>query len=60
MMIALIICCVYLFIGLIFFVLTSDMNEGYLNAIKEILFWPITALMFIMFAIYWLIFIMRD
>ena len=59
-MITLLICCIYLFIGIIFFVLTSDMNEGYLNAIKQILFWPIIALMFIIFAIYWLIFIMRD
>lgn len=59
-MIALIICCIYIFIGIIFAALSCDINEGYLNAIKEILFWPVRALMFIIFAIYWLIFIMRD
>ena len=59
-MIVFLICCIYIFIGIIFAALSGDMNDGYLNAIKEILFWPITALMFIIFAVYWLIFIMRE
>ena len=55
-MIALIICCIYILIGIIFVALSDAMEDRYILIIKVILFWPFIALLFIMFAIYWLIF----
>lgn len=55
-MVALIICCIYIFIGIIFVALSDAAEDGTALIIKVILFWPLVALLFISFALYWLIF----
>lgn len=56
MMIALIICCIYLLIGIIFVAITDAVEDGYAKIIKIILFWPFIVLAFIAFCLYFLAF----
>lgn len=55
-MITFLICCFYIIIGVIFVALSDATEDGNVLIIKVILFWPFIALLFIAFAIYWLIF----
>lgn len=55
-MVALIICCVYILIGIIFAALTNAIEDGYSEIIRVILFWPFVVLLCIAFTLYWLIF----
>lgn len=56
MMIALIICCIYLLVGLIFVMYTDAHEDGFTTSIKVILFWPFIVLLAIAFFTYWLAF----
>lgn len=55
-MITLIICCVYILIGIIFAAITDATEDGYTTIIKVIIFWPFIVLLFFAFCIYWLAF----
>lgn len=58
-MIALLICCIYILIGIIFVAITDTIEDGYATTIKVILFWPFIVLLAIAFFTYWLAFL-RD
>ena len=55
-MIAFIIFCIYVFIGIIFAAVTDALEHGYTTIIKVILFWPFVVLLGIAFFLYWLAF----
>lgn len=55
-MIALLICCIYILIGIIFAAVTDALEDGYTTIIKVILFWPVIVLLGIAFFTYWLAF----
>lgn len=55
-MITLLICCVYILIGIIFVAITDAIEDGYATTIKVILFWPFIVLLAISFFTYWLAF----
>lgn len=55
-MIALLICCIYILIGIIFVAITDILEDGYATIIKVILFWPVIVLAFIAFYLYFLAF----
>lgn len=56
MMIAFIIFCIYILIGIIFAAVTDALEDGYTTIIKVILFWPFIVLLAIAFFTYWLAF----
>lgn len=56
MMIAFIIFCIYILIGIIFAAVTDALEDGYTTIIKVILFWPFIVLLAIAFFTYWLVF----
>lgn len=56
MMIAFIIFCIYILIGIIFAAVTDALEDGYTTIIKVILFWPFIVLLGIAFFTYWLAF----
>ena len=56
MMIAFIIFCIYILIGIIFAAVTDALEDGYTTIIKVILFWPVIVLAFIAFYLYFLAF----
>lgn len=55
-MIALLICCIYILIGIIFVAIADILEDGYATIIKVILFWPVIVLVFIAFYLYLLAF----
>lgn len=55
-MIALLICCIYILIGIIFVAIADILEDGYTTIIKVILFWPVIILAFIAFYLYFLAF----
>ena len=55
-MIALLICCIYILIGIIFVAIADILEDGYATIIKVILFWPFIVLLAIAFFTYWLAF----
>lgn len=55
-MIALLICCIYILIGIIFVAIADVLEDGYTTIIKVILFWPVIVLAFIAFYLYFLAF----
>ena len=55
-MIAFIIFCIYVFIGIIFAAVSDALEYGYTTIIKVILFWPFVVLLGIAFFLYWLVF----
>lgn len=55
-MITLIICCIYILIGIILAAITDAVEDGYATIIRVILFWPFIVLLFIAFYLYWLAF----
>lgn len=55
-MVALIICCIYILIGIILAAITDAVEDGYATIIRVILFWPFIVLLFIAFYLYVLAF----
>lgn len=55
-MIALLICCIYILIGIIFVAIADILEDGYVTIIKVILFWPVIVLAYIAFYLYFLAF----
>jgi hypothetical protein len=55
-MIALLICCIYILIGIIFVAISDILEDGYATIIKVILFWPVIILTYIAFYLYFVAF----